>query len=140
MTVIKDFVDFYQQLDKNSAKQLSSLYHPDITLIDPVSTYSGLPALEQYFAALLSNTGSCGFNIDAINHLGDRAFVSWQMNFTHPKLSAGDPIKVEGISHILIKNNKIVYQRDYYDLGSMLYEHLPIIGYLVRYLKRKIAK
>ncbi|MFT5940098.1 MAG: hypothetical protein ACI8R9_002223 [Paraglaciecola sp.] len=140
MTVLQDFVRFYQQLDNNSAKQLCKLYGEKITLIDPVSTHKGLPALERYFTSLLSNTRSCNFIIQELNQQEDTAFVTWQMSFAHPKLKKGKLIQVDGISRILIKDNKIVFQRDYYDLGNMLYEHLPIIGYLVRYLKRKLAE
>ena len=140
MTVLQDFVEFYQQLDNNSAKQLCNIYSEEITLVDPVSTHKGLPALERYFTSLLSNTRTCNFIIQELDQQEDTAFVSWRMSFAHPKLKAGKRIEVDGISRLLIKDNKIVFQRDYYDLGNMLYEHLPIIGSLVRYLKRKLAE
>lgn len=140
MTVLQDFVEFYQQLDKNSANQLCHIYSEEITFIDPLSTHKGLPALTAYFANLLSNTNGCNFIIQELNHQGDMAFVSWEMSFSHPKLNAGKYIEVEGMSRIQIKDNKIVFQRDYYDLGNMFYEHLPLLGYLVRYLKRKLAQ
>jgi ketosteroid isomerase-like protein len=140
MTVLQDFVEFYQQLDTSSAKNLCNIYSEEIVFVDPVSTYKGLPALELYFSTLLSDTNTCHFIIQELNHHTDTAFVTWQMSFSHPKLKKGKLIVVDGTSHILIKDNKIVSQRDYYDLGNMLYEHLPVLGYLVRYLKRKLAE
>lgn len=33
---------------------------------------------------------------------------------------------------------KIFRQRDYYDAGEMLYEHLPLLGWAVRGVKRRV--
>ncbi len=30
--------------------------------------------------------------------------------------------------------------KDYYDLGEMVYEHVPILGFIIRKIKGKLAK
>lgn len=32
----------------------------------------------------------------------------------------------------------ITRQRDYYDAGEMIYEHLPLLGWAVRGVKRRV--
>jgi hypothetical protein len=39
-----------------------------------------------------------------------------------------------------MQDNKVIYHRDYLDLGSMLYEQLPFIGKLISWLKVKAKK
>ena len=60
------------------------------------------------------------------------------MSYSHPRLAGGGQIDVAGISHIRF-DDKINYHRDYYDLGEMLYEHLPAYGWLTRKLKARLA-
>lgn len=138
MNPIENFIYFYQHFSQDSVAQLSTVYTDDITFVDPVATHHGLPALTRYFSNLLGNTQRCDFCLTEIKQLQDSAYISWQMNFRHAKLNAGELIQVEGISQVMIRNNKIMFQRDYYDLGNMLYEHVPVIGALIRYLKRKL--
>ena len=42
------------------------------------------------------------------------------------------------ISHIRFEE-RINYHRDYYDLGEMLYEHIPLYGWFTRQLKTRLA-
>jgi hypothetical protein len=37
------------------------------------------------------------------------------------------------------KAGKVRYHRDYFDLGAMLYEHLPLLGSLVKTIKRRLG-
>jgi hypothetical protein len=59
------------------------------------------------------------------------------MHFRHPGL--GDRlISVRGVSHLQI-NDKIDYHEDFYDMGAMLYEQLPLIGTVTRWLRLRLA-
>jgi hypothetical protein len=37
-----------------------------------------------------------------------------------------------------VGNDRVVLQRDYYDAGEMIYEHLPLLGWAVRSVKRRV--
>ena len=45
---------------------------------------------------------------------------------------------LDGASHLRLADNRIAYQRDYYDLGAMLYEHIPLLGGAVRAVKARL--
>ncbi|MCX9458441.1 hypothetical protein IG604_22205 [Vibrio cholerae] len=46
---------------------------------------------------------------------------------------------MEGASHLRLEGERIIFQRNYYDMGAMLYEHIPLISRVVHYMKGKIA-
>lgn len=46
--------------------------------------------------------------------------------------------QLPGCSVVDIRDDRIVRQRDYYDAGEMIYEHLPILGWAVRGVKRRV--
>ena len=58
----------------------------------------------------------------------------------HPSLRAGDTIRVEGASYLRTHNGKIYYHRDYFDMGAMLYEHLPLLGRIVQRIKKRLGQ
>jgi hypothetical protein len=38
------------------------------------------------------------------------------------------------------RNGKIYYHRDYFDMGAMLYEHLPLLGRIIQRLKHRLGQ
>lgn len=47
-------------------------------------------------------------------------------------------ISVRGVSHLQIAN-KVTFHEDFYDMGAMIYEQLPVIGGLTRWLRNRLA-
>jgi len=41
---------------------------------------------------------------------------------------------------VLTVEDKIVEHRDYFDAGELFYENVPILGGIIRTLKKKIAQ
>ena len=56
----------------------------------------------------------------------------------HPKINKSEPYQVEGISVIQVQDEKIIYQRDYYDMGELMYEKLPVLKQVIHFIKRKM--
>ncbi|MCT7655735.1 hypothetical protein MBH78_16005 [Oceanimonas sp. NS1] len=54
-----------------------------------------------------------------------------------PRLNGGRPVTVPGVSHLCFADS-IYYHRDFFDLGAMLYEQLPLLGKGIRALKRRL--
>lgn len=138
-SVIENCIAFYKALDHQSLSKLRELYHDDARLIDPFGQHQGLPAIEHYFDHLLSNVTRCWFDVDQPLCEGDRAALSWVMHWAHPKLRGGEPLALAGCSILLIREGRIAGQQDYYDAGSMVYEHIPLLGYAVRHVKQRVA-
>jgi limonene-1,2-epoxide hydrolase len=133
--LIDKFIAFYQDLNQESVQNLGQIYHQDICFDDPVGRHSGLQTVKYYFDKLLENTTGCRFDILNIVREDAQAFVVWKMHYEHPKLNKGKTLVVNGTSHIKIQDDKVIYQRDYFDLGEMLYEHIPLVGRIILWLK-----
>ncbi|WP_298613571.1 nuclear transport factor 2 family protein [uncultured Thiothrix sp.] len=135
---LDDFVRVYQQLGKDNLVSLAEAYSPDVIFQDPWHKLQGLAALQAYFANLYTNLSYCRFTIHQVqeNTTDANAFVLWQMDYAHPRLNSGNNIQVDGVSHLQFAE-KVTYQRDYADMGQMLYEHVPLLGAAIRFLKRR---
>jgi limonene-1,2-epoxide hydrolase len=136
--VIERFKELYTDLTPASVELLHDIYSHDITLIDPVGEHLGLEAVRQYFNNLLSDNQQCLFDIHRQILSGESATITWSMNYQHPKLANGRKLTLDGISELRIADDRIVWQRDYYDMGEMIYEHLPLFGTVIRYIKKRM--
>ncbi len=139
MTLQDRFNAFYQTLDMDSLQGLGQIYDPRVTFVDPIGVHQGLLALDAYFRKLLSGSEHCSFVIGKQRFGESEAFVNWTMSFSSPRLNGGEIIDVDGSSVLSIRDDLVEHQRDYYDMGAMVYEQLPILGSLVRYIRGRMA-
>ncbi|PJG58289.1 nuclear transport factor 2 family protein [Aeromonas cavernicola] len=134
------FVSLYQQLDKQQLHRLAEVYAEQVIFIDPAHRIDGLTALGDYFAALYQRLAYCQFEITSQQQQGQQAWLSWVMTFSHPRLGQGKPVSVEGATQLAFNEaGKVVRHRDYFDLGAMLYEQLPLLGPVVRTIKGRLG-
>lgn len=131
---------------------LADIYSNDVTFIDPIAAHEGIAAVEQYFAKLLQNAKYCTFTIHCIEKTVtvsteaptdedvSQFLVTWKMSFTSARINKGQPIDVDGITQLKICDDKITYHRDYYDLGQMVYENVPLLGRIIKRLKRTLGQ
>lgn len=131
-------VSFYQSLDARPLSELAEIYHPEICLRDPVGQHQGLPQLEHYFSGLMKNLRYCRFDVTLARQFDDDALLLWRMNFAHPALQRGAAQQLEGSSYLQFTDDKIHFQQDYYDLGAMLYDKLPLLGAVTGLIKRRL--
>ena len=136
--VYERFRHAYQQGHLDAA-QLADLYASDVVFRDPVHTIQGLPALSDYFAALGKNLNTCRFEFVEELVTPAAAHITWHMRFSHRRIAGGREQCVRGMTLVRMANNRIIYHEDSYDAGAMVYEHLPVLGRLVRAVKSHMA-
>lgn len=135
------FVEFYNQLNFGNLETLKNLYADNVEFIDPVHQIHGLAGLEQYFAHAYQNLQHCEFAMGAHGVGQQWGFVSWQMRFRHPAINSGALIVVDGSTELTYDDaGKIVRHRDYYDLTQMVYQHLPVLGWLTGKVRSRMAQ
>jgi len=137
---LTNFISVYQRLSTDNLELLASIYDPNITFIDPIHQIQGFDRLTTYFVGLYENLQHCDFVIENYLQQGSEASLFWTMSYQHPKLNKGKSVIVHGTSHIKSKDGKVVYHRDFLDLGAMLYEQLPMLGKIIKLIKQKAAK
>ncbi|CAH0540602.1 nuclear transport factor 2 family protein [Vibrio marisflavi] len=131
--------EVFQQLNKANLNSLKEVYHQDVVFEDAAHRIEGWSNLEQYFENLYANVIQCDFSIEETHQTGDSGFLVWLMSLRHPKLNRGEVVQVRGISHLKLNQDKVIYHRDYFDLGEMLYEHIPVLGAIIKSIKRKLG-
>jgi len=139
--ILANFRALYQALNRDTitAELIASVYDNDVVFEDCFHHISGLEELTNYFDNLYENVKSIRFEFHD-DWLNDRsAMLNWTMTFVHPSLNSGREINVEGASKLIFHDGKIVHHKDYFDAGSLLYEHIPVLKSIIRYLKKRMV-
>ena len=135
--ITERFKDYFRVLHESDTSQLRTIYADNIVFKDPVHEIRGLVELEDYFTSMCTDLSDCRFEyLDEIV-TEDAAYIKWMMHFKHPRLG-NRPISVRGVSHLKI-GDKIEFHEDFYDMGAMLYEQLPVLGNVTRWLRMRLA-
>ena len=138
---MEKFLQMYKELSLENLHLLQDVYSSDIQFIDPAHEISGLKHLTDYFSALYQNVNSIDFEFKDVVRQDSSCYLQWDMAFRHKSFAGGRTIVVSGTTFLKINDNdKVCYHRDYFDLGAMLYEHLPLLGRLLTTIKARLGK
>ena len=67
---------------------------------------------------------------------GEQAMLGWAFHFA----LRGRALTVRGVTHLRFDaDGRVVLHRDYWDAAEELYEKLPVVGGLMRLIKRRLA-
>lgn len=135
--LIERFKTYFRVLHEADLSKLREIYTEQIVFKDPVHEMHGLVELEDYFTSLCGDLSECRFEYLDELVTEKAAYVKWIMHFRHPRLGKR-LISVRGVSHLKL-GERIEYHEDFYDMGAMLYEQLPLLGNLTRWLRLRLA-
>lgn len=135
--VLDRFCSLFNDLDKSNLTRLAEVYSDDIRFQDPFGEVKGIDELTRYFAGAYGNVIRCRFHFDAPVCQNGWCTIPWVMELQHKRIKGGKTVEVEGISHLEIKDGHVRYHRDYFDAGQLLYENLPVVGGVIRWVKEQ---
>ena len=137
-TIVENFCLYYKEFNQDSIAGLDSIYDRNAVFEDPIGKVEGLNDLKRHFSKMMSNVSYCRFEITDVVANDGQAFITWTMSFAHPKLNGRKEITVTGVSEIKF-DERITYHRDYFDVGSMFYEQVPILKTIIQALKKRLV-
>lgn len=136
---IRGVVDFYESLRPDSVQRLRSLYASDAFFKDPFNEVRGVAAIERIFAHMFDQVDAPQFQIESAACEGDTAFLAWTMRYRRRERS-GREERIRGCTALRFDSQGLVaWHRDYWDAAEELYEKVPLLGALMRALRRRLA-
>lgn len=137
--LIDQFLNSINSLSHDNVREvLQATYTEDVKFVDPVKTINGLDELTRYFENLYKRVNKCHFILN--NYLPNTHCHSleWVMYLQHQKISKNHEIHLDGASFIKFKGERVCHHRDYYDLGALVYENLPVLGSVIKKVRHAI--
>ena len=131
-------VDFFETLTPQSIPALGQLYDAQARFKDPFNDVKGLTAIEKIFEHMFVALVSPRFVVTGRVVQGSQCFLTWEFRFCFRNFKQGAEQVILGTSHLVFSpEGRVTLHRDYWDAAEELYEKLPLVGALMRWLKKR---
>jgi ketosteroid isomerase-like protein len=130
---------FFEGLSRESLAQIDAIYAPDAYFKDPFNEVRGIAEIRAIFEHMFEQVDAPRFAIRDFAVTGEQAFLTWTFTFRFKGKPAGQAI--EGATHLRFsRDGRVSFHRDYWDAAEELYEKLPVLGGLLRFVKKRAAR
>ena len=138
--VIDQLVEFFESVSPETVSRIGDLYAADARFKDPFNDVQGVPAIERIFSHMFAQVDWPHFVVNERIVQYDSAMLAWTFEFGVPLGMTVRPQVVHGVTHFKFDaQGKVSLHRDYWDTGEELYMKLPVLGWLLRALQRRLA-
>lgn len=127
---------FFEALRPETLDQLDSLTTPDIRFKDPFNDVRSRDHMKKIFAGMFDRIDEPRFIVHdrAIGASG--AFLRWDLHFQWK----GQRALITGLSDVRFAPDGLIASHiDHWDAAEQFYEKLPVLGGILRLIKRRMA-
>ena len=140
-SAIADIEHFFTDMSPAHLARLGDVYSADAWFKDPFNEVRGLAAVRGIFQHMYDSLNQPRFIVTTRVMQGRQCFLTW--DFVFGLRGQTTEITVRGASHLWLAPGtdgrwRIERHRDYWDVAEELYEKLPLLGGLMRWLKRRV--
>jgi steroid Delta-isomerase len=133
-------IRFYHELSPASLDRFAEFYSADAYFKDPFNEVRGVAAIQRIFAHMFRQVAAPRFVVSEQLVDANGALLVWTFHYRVQRWGKGEMGAIRGVSHLRFDaDGKVNYHRDYWDAAEELYMKLPVLGLLMRGLRRLLA-
>lgn len=137
-TTVAGYIAFFENLTPGDLGRFEEVFTPDAQFRDPFNDAHGIAAVRRVFEKMFEDVDGHSFKVFDHAIAGDRAYLNWEFTLTPKGKTETWPIK--GMSTIQFRaDGKALAHIDHYDAAGQIYEKIPLIGAVLRAMRRRIA-
>ena len=133
---LQTLIDFFNNIALDRVNQLTDFYTEDAYFKDPFNEVRGIAKITHIFTHMFTQVDGPRFVVTGTVIQGEQAFLTWDFLFRMKRFSSEEQC-IRGATHLrFATDGRVEFHRDYWDAAEELYEKLPVLGSLMRGLKR----
>lgn len=133
------YIRFYEALSPALLTNIKDVCHDEILFRDPFNETVGVDAYKALLQDMFRSAPDITFKVLHYAYDGDVCFLRWDSQAT-VKVLGKDPWSVKGMSELRFADDgRVISHIDHWDAASQFYERLPVIGGLLRIIRRRVA-
>lgn len=137
---LDDLACLYREFTPASVARLPEFYAEDAFFKDPFNEVTGVAAIERIFAHMFEQLAEPRFIVLDQLDAPAGAMLAWELHYRPRGWGGGRVQVIRGVSHLRFDAaGKVAWHRDYWDAAEELYQKLPVLGTLMRALRRRLA-
>ena len=132
---------FFATLTPASLQGIDFIYAADARFKDPFNEVQGLAAITHIYQHMFASLQQPRFEITGRVLQGRECFLTWNFCFRFQGIQPDVVQTVRGCSHLVLDTRgRIAVHRDYWDVAEELYEKIPGLGAVMRWLKKRASR
>ena len=127
---------WFQTLTPESLSNVADIYAADAVFIDPFNTLRGLGSVQAVYQHMFDTLEQPRFIVTTVVAEGQQAFMVWDFYFT----ARAQSMKISGCTQFELNDQGLIsVHRDYWDAAQQVYEKIPLLGAVLRLVRRKLS-
>ena len=131
-------VALFEHLTVADLPEMGRYYATHAHFKDPFNDVQGLAAIQGIFGHIFDALHEPRFVVTTRVVQGPHCFLTWDFLFRFKSFQQDTLQTVRGASHLVLDEQGLVtLHRDYWDAAEEMYEKFPVVGGLMRWLKKR---
>ena len=134
---MRNYIEYFEKLTPRSIRLIEKIASPNIYFKDPFNEVRNIEAMEAIFEHMFQTMENPKFRVIDYGFGQEGAgYIRWHFSFTSNGKSDG----FDGMSEIAFnEQGQVISHVDYWDSSENLYEKIPVLGGIIRFVKSKLA-
>lgn len=134
--LVRRVAAWFEALTPATLATIDRIYAADARFEDPFTRVQGLPAIRDLYQRMFDTLQQPRFSVVETLTQDVRCMLVWDFRFRR----AGREHCIRGTSLLrFAADGRIVDHRDHWDAASQVYEHVPVLGAVLRWLRKRIG-
>ena len=133
------YAAFFESLSPESLHRLDELCAPEVRFRDPFNDVSGVARFRAVLAKMFRDVADPRFEVTDKAFSGRTCYLRW--TFTFRGIGSNTELqRIDGVSEIHLDSaGKVIAHLDHWDAGAQIYERIPVLGAVVRMVRRRLS-
>lgn len=134
----REIADWFEALTPQSLNSIGSVYDRMSSFRDPFNDIIGIDKIMAIYQHMFDELETPRFKVTRIVERGPESFMTWNFSFSLRNKS----YVIAGCTHFVIDPDTrlVIIHRDYWDAAQELYEKLPVLGWILQRLRRRLSR
>ena len=130
---------FWESLSLASLVALPAVYSETVHFRDPFNDLQNLAQLETLLTRMFERLQTPRFVVREVALQNDGAVLVWDFYYRLRNWQPQLERHIHGASHVRFgADGRVIVHRDYWDAAAEVYEQLPVLGAVLRWVRRRL--
>ncbi len=131
---------FWETLSPATLTNLLTVYDDAVRFSDPFNELHGAAPLRGLLERMFERLDAPRFVVLEVALQDNGAVLVWDFHYRLRNWQRERKRYIYGVSHVRFgADGRVIEHRDYWDAASQVYEQLPLLGSLLRWLKHRVG-
>lgn len=132
------YAAYFERVSLDNLNELRDLCAPDVRFRDPFNDVRGHDQIVRVFAKMYEDVAEPTFEVIDNAVSGSNSYIRWVFRFKNKK--NGAPFSIDGMTEVHFDDaGRVTAHLDHWDVASQLYERVPVLGTVLRAIRRRLA-